>query len=426
MGKIGLTRQRTITDAFAAIVSNAKANERVFRAPRQAEYDVLFNISRLIWRNWVGRLPTGIDRVCLAYLEYFADRAQAVVQRGNFRVALTPADSQTLFQLLLSGSPHFRRKLLAMAPMALMRALLAPPPRERVYLNIGHTGLDSSKLTDWVTQHALKPVYFIHDIIPITHPEFCRAGEGEKHRRRMVAVLSSAAGIIANSQKTLDDVTRFARSSNLPTPPGTVAWLSGISTSPSIRPANLGAPHFITIGTIEGRKNQVLLLRLWKRLAQRLGKATPKLVIVGQRGWEADHAIAMLDRCVEIREHVLELGRCEDEELARLIKGARALLMPSFTEGFGLPVIEALELGTPVIASNLPVFHEIAGEIPTYLESYDGKGWEEAVLAFLEDCPERERQKAAIVNYQAPDWRDHFAGIEKWLECEVNLFDQQS
>jgi glycosyltransferase involved in cell wall biosynthesis len=90
--------------------------------------------------------------------------------------------------------------------------------------------------------------------------------------------------------------------------------------------------------------------------------------------------------------------------------------MPSFAEGFGMPVIEALRLGVPVIASDLPVFREIAGDIPTYLQPHDGVGWERTILDFREASSERERQVAAMRDYRAPDWPGHFDRVERWLD----------
>jgi len=149
-----------------------------------------------------------------------------------------------------------------------------------------------------------------------------------------------------------------------------------------------------------------------------MGDATPLLVIVGQRGWEAELAQAMVDRDPLIHAHVAEHGRADDATLAALIAGARALLMPSFAEGFGLPVVEALQLSTPVIASDLPVFQEIAGTIPTLLDPTDGPGWLAAVQAFCHDSPERTRQLAAMPGYRAPTWDDHFGQVETWLKRE--------
>ena len=99
-----------------------------------------------------------------------------------------------------------------------------------------------------------------------------------------------------------------------------------------------------------------------------------------------------------------------------MLGGARALLMPSFAEGFGLPIIEALELGTPVIASDLPVYREIVGDIPTYLDPLDGPSWERAIRAFLQDGGEREHRVRAASGYRAPDWATHFDKVEGWLD----------
>lgn len=378
---------------------------------------MLLDVSRLIWRGWRGRLPTGIDRVCLAYVTHFGARADAVIQWKGRRTVLAPVDSQALMALLLTGGPRFRRRLVALLGRALPRASRLRPRRGALYLNIGHTGLDDPTLGDWIARHGLRAVYLVHDLIPIDTPEFCRAGEAERHIRRMTNALASASGIIGNSRATLDGLSAFAERNGLPRPPMVPAWLAG-DTLPMIALAPPPPrPYFVSVGTIEGRKNHILLLRLWKRLAKRMGEAAPRLMLVGQRGWEADHALAMLDRCAALDGAVVELGRCGDAELARLLIGARALLMPSFAEGFGMPVIEALQLGTPVIATDLPVFREIAGDIPTYLPSYDGIGWERAVLDFCGPSPERARQVEAMRGYRAPNWPGHFAAVEPWLKA---------
>ena len=89
--------------------------------------------------------------------------------------------------------------------------------------------------------------------------------------------------------------------------------------------------------------------------------------------------------------------------------------MPSFAEGFGLPIIEALQLSTPVIASDLPVYREIAGEIPTYIDPLDQAAWERTIHDFRTDSPDRNRQRAQMENYRAPDWPTHFSIVENWL-----------
>src|SRR4051812_49252365 len=72
---------------------------------------ILLDVSRLIWRRWKGRLPTGIDRVCLAYLRHFAPRAQAVVHHPWFRGIISPEASRRLFTLLENPGDQFKTSL---------------------------------------------------------------------------------------------------------------------------------------------------------------------------------------------------------------------------------------------------------------------------------------------------------------------------
>ncbi len=303
-----------------------------------------------------------------------------------------------------------------LAARAFSAARRAPDHRGQIYINVGHTGLDDPTLTRWIAQSDVRAVFLIHDLIPLLFPEYCRDGEAAKHQRRMENALKSARGLIGNSQATIDDLAAFAAANGLPMPESIAAFIAGPPVPSGVAPKHFDRPHFITVGTIEGRKNHSLLLHIWKRFIAKYGTDAPLLVIVGQRGWEASQARAILERAIDLKDHVIELGRCGDDELAALIAGARALLMPSFAEGFGLPVAEALQLGTPVIASDLPVFREFASEIPTYLDPLDGTGWEAAILGFTGYSIERERQLQAMGGYRAPDWNGHFKVVEEWLQ----------
>lgn len=383
--------------------------------------DLLLDVSRLIWRLWSGRLPTGIDRVCLEYVEHFGPRSRAVVQLKGRIVVLSASLSERLFAVILGGAERLRPRLLGLASRAFMNVKRSPPKPGMIYLNVGHTGLHEGALLAWIAEHGVRPVYLIHDLIPITHPQFCREGEAEKHRARIENAIVSGAGIIGNSQATLDEVAAFASERALPMPPSIAAWISGHRHRGAVPPIRLERPHFITVGTIEGRKNHILLLRIWTRLAAEMAGEAPILVIVGQRGWEAEPAISMLDDIEAFGGTVRALDRCEDVELRGLLAGATALLMPSFAEGFGLPLIEALQAGTPVIASNLPVYREVLDDIPTYVDPLDEQGWEAAVRGFLDDNSERDRQHEAIASYVPPDWQSHFDAVENWLDRQSAL-----
>lgn len=376
---------------------------------------LLLDVTRLIWRRWKGRLPTGIDRVALAYLRHFGPHAQAVVHHERFRRILSRRASKDLFTLLETPGEQFKRKLVT----GFMRhpGGFNGKGGGRLYLNVGHTGLNSEGFRTWTRMTDVRPIYLTHDIIPITHPQFARAGEDARHRERMLTVLQSATGIIGNSQATIDELSRFAAAEHLPMPPSVAAWL-GTDPLPTVPVEPVpSTATFVTVGTIEGRKNHILLLNIWRRLVATFGSDAPQLLIIGQRGWEADEVFERLDQDKTLRRSVVELARCSDEELARHLASARALLFPSFAEGYGLPLIEALAAGVPVIASDLPVFRELCGSIPTYLDPHDDPAWEAAILDYAQaDSDERSAQCERMEGYQAPNWHEHFSIVEKWLE----------
>jgi glycosyltransferase involved in cell wall biosynthesis len=375
---------------------------------------LLLDVTRLIWRRWKGRHPTGIDRVCLAYLRHFGGRAQAVVQHERFRRILDRKASAELFDLLDAPTGRFRTRLAT----EVLRNLTGyfRNGNGRLYLNVGHTGLDSPGLRSWVSRSGVRPIYLVHDLIPMTHPQFCRPGESRRHEERMRTVLGTGAGVIANSEATLGTLGQFARSEGVPMPPGLMAPLGSKVLRPSVCEGQSARPSFVILGTIEGRKNHLLLLEIWSRLIDRFGSDAPQLLIIGQRGWQAEAVFEILARSDKLRGHVFELDDCSDEQLAQHLATARALLFPSHAEGYGLPLVEALGAGVPVLASDLPVFRELCGDVPDYLPTRDSSAWEAAILDYARpDGSARAAQLQRMKGFEPPSWEAHFTLVERWL-----------
>jgi len=381
---------------------------------------VLIDVTRLADRFLQNRLPTGVDRVSLQYLQHFIDRSYALVQFAGRWVELGRVDSRRVFEALLDGGSAGRsviRRCVAQAYVLYWRSRHCG-----VLFNTGHSGLDRPDYGVTAVKRGLKPVFFLHDLIPISHPEYCRAGEAERHHRRLGTMLSAGKGLIVNSAATRDELMAYAAERGVAVPPCAVALLAPARLPEPYRGRLLAKPYFVVLGTIEPRKNHSLLLHVWRQLVAELGDAAPQLVVIGQRGWECEQVVDLLDRCAALQGHVTELPRCNDRELATWLAHAQALLFPSFIEGFGMPLVEALMLGVPVIASDLPVFREIAGEIPHYLDPLDGPGWRQTVVEFMiQGSVERQTQIGRMANYTPPTWERHFAVVEDLLrEIDAN------
>ena len=235
-------------------------------------------------------------------------------------------------------------------------------PADTLYLNTGQVGIAIPWFLSWLTERPdVKPVFMLHDLIPIEHQQFVPASSTYFHRQMVANVASRASGLITTTKFTSSairrELDRLGRcdipviAEPLPVAP---AFLSG--AQPDQR---LGAtPYFVIVGSIEPRKNHALLLNVWQSLAQSLGSQAPKLVIVGSRWTGHEPVTRRLDRSAVLRDLVIEVGGLTTPSMQRLISNARGLLMPSFAEGFGLPIVEGQALGVPVIASDIDAHRE--------------------------------------------------------------------
>lgn len=376
---------------------------------------IFLDISRLLTRKSTGLLPTGVDRVGLAYLSQYQKQARAVLSELGFSTILSARQSRYAFDLLHRPS----RSTLAIRTLFARGILTAS--REKfargVLLHTAHNGMERLRYYRAMQQRNIRSVFMVHDLIPLSHAEFCRPGVDEIHRHRIHTALRHADGLIANSQDTLDALKNEARHAGLIVPPSVVARLAPGATSSARPPCPLDHPYFVMLGTIEPRKNHWLMLQVWRRLVETLGERAPRLVIIGRRGWECENVVDMLERCSPIKHTVIVEADSGDEKLHAWLLHARALLFPSFVEGYGMPLVEALSLGVPVLASDLSVFREIAGDIPDYLDPLDGPGWLTQIRAYTESgSSERSAQLVRLNGFRAPNWQEHFEHVDRFLE----------
>ena len=332
---------------------------------------------------------------------------------------LSERDSTTAFRLLLRSDATLSSDARLLVARAIVGSFLGQGCARGVLLHTSHSGLEFGRYFKTLERRGVRTVFMLHDLIPLSHAEYCRPGVLERHHARMRIALHHAAGVVANSRVTLESLIDAADHNAWSIPKAVVAPLaSGIVKKMVTHiPRLVARPYFVMLGTIEPRKNHWFMLHVWRRLVETLGDRAPMLVVIGRRGWECENVVDMLERCSALRGALIEEADCSDERLYNYLHHSQALLFPSFVEGYGMPLAEALAMRVPVIASDLPVFHEIAGDIPDYLDPLDGPGWISRILEYSQPASSlRADQLIRIEGFREPTWQEHFEVVDKFIE----------
>ena len=398
---------------------------------------VVLDVSRLVYAAW-RRTPKGIPRVELAYAEHFIESSRERLQfvvldaLGRLRVV----DSRTAIVFVQEISRYWREDVASTAAYmrVVVRALcihalllcslggsLAKIPRSQrpiIYIITSQWQLTRTHAMERLKASGnLKLIYFVHDVLPCVFPEYFPAADEERTWRTMENAARLADIVVANSRTTADTFhEKFGQnrlsSSTVVAPPGL-----SIAISQERHVDDPFRPYFVMVGTIEPRKNHLLILNLWRTLRAELGADTPRLILIGGRGWENENTIDMLERSPSLQGFVEERARISDQEMAQIVSGARALLMPSFAEGYGLPLAEALALGVPALCSDIPTLREIGDNVPEFLDPLDGMGWRAAIVDYLSDTSgRRQAQLQRLAEWQPPQWDNHFRQISDVLK----------
>ena len=254
-------------------------------------------------------------------------------------------------------------------------------------------------------------VITLHDLTHLHYPETQPPARLREIERRLVDGVQRASLILTDSQYIADEAQQHF---GLPAQRFVVAPLGVASRFHPREPEAIDAvlkahgvearEYFLCVGTLEPRKNLTLALRAHARLPEAIRQRFP-LLIVGMAGWQRDQFSEEMQRALATG-HVCLLGYLPDEQVAQLLAGARGLIFPSLYEGFGLPVLEAMASGTPVILTQRSAMPEVAGAVGNYIGPEDPDGLCEAMTRLIDDqahwqaCREAGLQQARLFTWE--------------------------
>jgi glycosyltransferase involved in cell wall biosynthesis len=303
---------------------------------------------------------------------YSRELRQALERRND--CTILPFAIGRRSQEVPSGVRHVRAPLRIIHPM--WRAFGVPRAEQIAGpVNIVH----SLDLLPPPTRHPL--VVTVHDLVtselPGLHPARSR-----RMQRLQLAELNRAAAILAVSRSTADALAaRGVGVNRIHVTP------NGLSPFPaSIDPPIPRERFFLLVGSLEPRKGHELLLQA----AAKEGLEEVRIVFAGPELGRADHIRAVAAE-LGLGDRLILLGPVEDAVLAGLYRNATALCLPSYGEGFGLPVLEAMSFGTPVVASDLPALREVADNAALYVAPGDSDGLARELRRIAGDGALRER-----------------------------------
>ncbi len=242
-------------------------------------------------------------------------------------------------------------------------------------------------------------VVTIHDLVWRQFPETMRVKNLWLERALMGPSIRVADQVICVSRFTASEVSRYYPSAMGKCQVIHEAAAPGTATEPHASSLNLPEKYLLFVGTLEPRKNLPRLLRAYHSI--RDNAALPPLVIVGGEGWGGEDLKAMVD-ALELADRVMLLGYVSDADLQSVYAGAHCLLMPSLYEGFGLPVVEAMQHGVPSIASSTGALPEVVGDAGVLVNPYSETELAAAMLHMVSDkpCAEDYAARASQTRYR--------------------------
>ncbi len=292
--------------------------------------------------------------------------------------------------------------------------------------SVWNSRLRRSYLFPILKQKGVGIVTLVYDIIPITHPQFCHENTVMNFMVYIGANIKYADLIITSAQATIDalntltDKLGVERKNCVAIPLGSdfsEKNVSGKSNKPDPEVVEIArkGKYILMVGTVEPRKNHSLVI---DALENGLAEMGVNAIFAGRIGWNVEELEDRMKNHSLYGKNLFFIEKPDDVTVDYLYKNALAVAFPTFNEGFGLPVIEAFMRGTPVIASDIKVLHEVAGDFADYFNPNDSDGFAQCVKNLLDENIYKSK-KESIKNFKPYTWDESARDMQKAVESVI-------
>ena len=266
----------------------------------------------------------------------------------------------------------------------------------------------------------VKRVTVIHDLTPILFPQYHLFHSSLLQRMFLGRILSKASLIIANSKYTVKDILKV-----YPNSKGKVSHIylgkdeifkPQINVKKVLDKYEIPHKYFLFVGTIEPRKNILALLKAFTILKDKSKAEYISLIIIGQKGWKCEDIFQSIDNH-QYKNDIILPGYVDRDDLPAIYSGAIACVQPSYYEGFGMTVVEALSCGTPCIVSDISSLPEIGGEAVLLFDPKSPDQLYSQMKLILDDPQLSDSLKQKALKRSSNfDWNKHVVEFDKLMK----------
>jgi glycosyltransferase involved in cell wall biosynthesis len=327
----------------------------------------------------------------IGIIAYALDRMHGGIGRYSRELIRSVGQALPRMHILAAGKFEAQYPTVQLPGSALLPALMTLGQVEiawaarQHHLDIVHdpTGIFPLALT------SSRKVVSIHDVFSYVSPETSTAADRLIYRLWLPLAVRRTDAVITVSLQSKKDILRYlpVRADMMTVIPEAAGSnfqpMPRVNVETILKKNGIDFPYILYVGSVEPRKNLLRLLKAYARVRESLSGR--KLVVVGARNIWLSTPLTEEIRRLNIEPWVHFTGYVEDEDLPAFYNGADVFVFPSLYEGFGLPVLEAMGCGTPVITSNVSSLPEVAGDAAVLVDPYNIEGIASAMQQVLED-----------------------------------------